>query len=376
MAQFLCTAPKSPFKSIKWRPVIILSVLSWGVAQAANYQNTVISLAPTYYYELNETSTDGGAIDTMGNATAPGVFNGVYGGGGPMVGNPGPLAVYGEISLEGLGGAQNLAHYSNNAGHITLGAGKLYASPAITVSLFLKAGTAQGGDRIFTNNVVDATKSFQIVTANNGLVLAVDPGNAGETAERTLYTEDNSEHDRRLIDPESGWFHIVASTEGSTGSERAANLKLWVNGIDRTENLQPDSTGWGTDTGMAKIGGRRSNPTDSTTHSGAQDEVAIWLDRVLTDDEVAKLWQSAISDKIVPLEFTNIENLEIEGVPSVTITWQSKPGKNYLISYSTDLEAWNEITDNHPSGGNSTSFTDSPISADSTRIFYRVQEVQ
>ncbi|MFT6498114.1 MAG: hypothetical protein ACJAT6_000238 [Akkermansiaceae bacterium] len=98
--------------------------------------------------------------------------------------------------------------------------------------------------------------------------------------------------------------------------------------------------------------------------------------RVLTDDEVAKLWQSAISDKIVPLEFTNIENLEIEGVPSVTITWQSKPEKNYLISYSTDLEAWNEITDNHPSGGNSTSFTDSPISADSTRIFYRVQEVQ
>tara|TARA_B110000881_G_scaffold221272_1_gene249816 strand:+ start:1508 stop:2560 length:1053 start_codon:yes stop_codon:yes gene_type:complete len=350
--------------------------LSWGVAQAANYQNTVISLAPTYYYELNETSTDGGAIDTMGNATAPGVFNGVYGGGGPMVGTPGPLAVYGEISLEGLGGAQNLAHYSNNAGHITLGAGKLYASPAITVSLFLKAGAAQGGDRIFTNNVVDATKSFQIVTANNGLVLAVDPGNTGETAERTLYTEDNSEHDRRLIDPESGWFHIVASTEGSTGSERAANLKLWVNGIDRTENLQPDSTGWGTDTEMAKIGGRRSNPTDSTTHSGAQDEVAIWLDRVLTDDEVAKLWQSAISDKIVPLEFTNIENLEIEGVPSVTITWQSKPEKNYLISYSTDLEAWNEITDNHPSGGNSTSFTDSPISADSTRIFYRVQEVQ
>ncbi|MFT6861845.1 MAG: hypothetical protein ACJAVK_000398 [Akkermansiaceae bacterium] len=376
MHDSLRASPKFPFQSMKWRPVLIVSVLSWSVAQAANYQNTVIRLAPTYYYELNETLTESGAIDTMGNAVAPGVFNGDYVGGGPMVGTPGPLVVYGDVSLAGLGGAENLAHSSNNAGHITLGDGNLYASPAITVSLFLKAGTAQGGDRIFTNNVVDATKSFQIVTANNGLVLAVDPGNSGEIAERTLYLEDNSEPDRRFIDPEAGWFHIVASTEGATGPERAANFKLWVNGIDRTANLQPDSTGWGTDTGMAKIGGRRATATDSTTHSGSQDEVAIWLNRVLTDDEVAELWQSAISEKIVPLKFTHIENLEIEGVPSVTVIWQSKPGKNYEIYSSTDLEIWNEITDNHPSGGDSTSFTDSPISEDSTRVFYRVQEVR
>ena len=41
----------------------------------------------------------------------------------------------------------------------------------------------------------------------------------------------------------------------------------------------------------AKIGGRRADPTDSTTHSGAQDEVAIWLNRTLTDEEALALYE-------------------------------------------------------------------------------------
>jgi hypothetical protein len=355
------------------RLAIAFGCFTSGIAQAGNYQDTVVGLAPTFYYELNETDTVGGAIDTMGNATAPGVFNGTYTN-GPMVGGPGALEVFGGVAVPGLGGEDNLAHYSNDQGHVTLGAGNLYASSSITVAFFFKAGPAQGGDRLFTNNITDPTKSFQVVTANNGLVLAVDPGNAGQGAERTLYREDNSEPDRRLIDSESGWFHVVASTQGATGTERAANFKLWINGVDRTENLQPDSTGWGTDTGLAKIGGRRADPTDSTTHSGAQDEVAIWVDRVLTDNEVAELWESAVFEKTVPLEFTDIETLEVGGVPSVKITWQSKPNRNYLVFYSRNLEDWEEITDNHPSEGALTSFTDSNLPDGATRLFYRVVE--
>lgn len=361
-------------KWLNWQ-CLLLFLFPSGSALAGNYQDTVVGLAPTFYYELNETSVEGGAIDTMGNAPAAGVFNGNYNG-GPMVGGPGPLEVFGGIPLIGLGGEGNLAHYSNNAGHVTLGAGNLYASSAITVSLFFKAGPAQGGDRLFTNNITDPLKSFQIVTANNGLVLAVDPGNVGELAERTLYAEDNSGPDRQLIDPEAGWFHVVASTQGKTGVERASNLRVWINGVDRTENLQPDSTGWGTDTGMAKIGGRRADPTDTTTHSGAQDEVAIWLNRVLTDEEVETLWQSAIAEKNVPLIITDIERLDVEDEPSVRITWQSKPETFYIVSYSTDLEVWNEITDSHPSDGDFTVYTDSPVSSDSPRIFYRVEEVE
>ncbi len=277
--------------------------------------------------------------------------------------------------MPGLGGEENLAHYSNNEGHITLGDGDLFGSTAITVAFFFKAGPAQGGDRLFTNNLGDATKSFQVNTANDGLVLSVDPAGAGAPAERTLFLEDNSEPDRRLINEESGWFHVVASTEGATGPERASNLKLWINGIDRTGNLQPNSTGWGVDTGMAKIGGRRSNAADSTTHSGAQDEVAIWLNRVLTDNEVAGLWESAITEKVVPLVFTEIVVSEDGGETSVTITWQSQPNRNYAIFSSPDMTGWQEITDNYESEGDSTSFTDDAVPAGASRIYYKVEAV-
>ena len=141
----------------------------------------------------------------------------------------------------------------------------------MTIALFIKAGQgAQGGDRVFTNNLEDPTKSFQMNIGNNGLVLAVDPNETGEFAERTLYLEDNSGHDRSFLQEASGWFHVIASTEGADGEERAANFRIWVNGVDRTENLMPDATGWGIDTDMAKIGGRKEDPRHTTTHSGGQ----------------------------------------------------------------------------------------------------------
>ena len=47
---------------------------------------------------------------------------------------------------------------------------------------------------------------------------------------------------------------------------------------------------------------RRDDPLDSTTHSGAQDEVAIWLDRVFTDEEALALYEAAISDTVTPAD--------------------------------------------------------------------------
>ena len=48
-------------------------------SNAANYQSTVIKLSPTYYYELNETTTEDGALDTMGNTPGKAEYNGDYG---------------------------------------------------------------------------------------------------------------------------------------------------------------------------------------------------------------------------------------------------------------------------------------------------------
>lgn len=343
-------------------------------AAAAAYQDAVTALNPTYYYQLNETSTTGGVIDTMGNA-APGSYNGDYVNGPPMVGGPGPAEAFGGLALPGVGGAANLAHYSNNAGHIILGPGEAYGSSAITVALFLKAGPAQGGDRVFTNNLADNTKSFQIVTANNGLVLAVDPNADGINAERTLYLEDNSGPDRRLIDSSAGWFHVVASTHGATGPERASNFRLWVNGVDRTGNLQPDVTGWGINTAFAKIGGRRDDPTDPTTHSGAQDEVAIWLNRALTDAEAVSLWAAATAVSTSAPTITDFVRNRTSG--DVTLTFLSVSGATYAVDRSSNLAAWTELTRTLQSAGSQTIYVDSSAEVHTAgRYFYRVRRVQ
>ena len=283
------------------------------VATAAPYQDAVKNLKPTFYYQLNEATTDNGVIDSMGNATAPGTYLGDYVNGPPAVGGEGPLEVFGGLAVPGVGGSENLAHYSNNAGHIILGDGPKYGANAMTVAFFMKAGPSQGGDRLFTNNLVDPTKSFQVDCGNNGLIVAVDQNATGVNAERTLYLEDNSTHDKRLIDPNAGWFHVVASTQGATGPERAANIKVWINGVDRTANLQPDVVGWGVATEFAKIGGRGADPTAPQTHSGAQDEMSIWLDRVLTGDEVQSLWQAARRTPLLSDNFNTPDTGSLDG---------------------------------------------------------------
>ena len=152
--------------------IILLGVCKTTSIYAANYQATVIKLEPTFYYELNETDTEGGAMDTMGNAPTPGVFNGNYGG-GPEVGGEGPLTVFSAddfegIPVPGLGGTDNLAHYSNNSGHVTLGDGNLYGSSSITVALFFKAGPAQGGDRYLLTIYQIQRKAFRLMWQTMG----------------------------------------------------------------------------------------------------------------------------------------------------------------------------------------------------------------
>ena len=300
--------------------IVATTFVSAALLEAGNYQDWVKSLEPAYYYELNETDPDGGVEDSMGNAPA-GSFNGDYDAGPAEVGVPGPdflleggawtmtqewPDIGNQIQIVGLGEG-NVAHASNNAGHINLGPQDIFGAPAMTVVMFAKGGgNAQGGDRMFTNNLADPTRSFQINVGNDGLVVSVDPN--FECAEpfpdncrhKSLFFPEeggdgfsNTGADRGLISPDNGWWHIIASTEGNTSEERAENIRLWLNGVDRTADMKPGTSGWGTDTAIAKIGGRRADPTDSTTHSGSQDEVAIWLGRALSDAEALSLYFAA-----------------------------------------------------------------------------------
>lgn len=306
------------------KSLVVLGLFAGSVFAAdTDYANAIKALSPTYYYELNESDVGGGAIDSMGNASEEGFYNGNYAPsfeeafeGEAIVGCEGPTIVndvttleedpefvnefgYAPIPLPGVGEG-NLAHCSYDAGHIELGPNDEFAASDITVSMFFRHQGVGGttGERLFTNNRTDAATSFQVNVGGEGLVIGVNPNAGGETAERTLWNSnvvDNPDgaFDRALINDNYGWFHLVASTHGAP-SERAENIRVWINGSDRTEDLVVTEWGWGVDTDIAKIGGRREDGADSTTHSGAQDEVAIWLDRVLTDEEVASIWQAAV----------------------------------------------------------------------------------
>src|SRR5690606_37656069 len=112
-----------------------------------------------------------------------------------------------------------------------------------------RGGPADGGDRVFTNNVTDPLTSFQIVVGNDGLVVSTNPTveclDEIECGHRSLFLPgegvefSNQGADRGLNSDANGWWHIVASTHGTTALERTENIRLWLNGVDRTEDMLP-----------------------------------------------------------------------------------------------------------------------------------------
>ena len=126
--------------------LIVGGILSATATAGTPYEDAVISLTPNYYYQLNEPDHTGGAVDTMGNG-ATGSYNGDYdrefedappfpeaGCAGPQFTNYGKdgdgaadEGEYFEQAVPGVGGLKNLAHCSNNVGHVVLGPGTDWA---------------------------------------------------------------------------------------------------------------------------------------------------------------------------------------------------------------------------------------------------------
>lgn len=82
--------------------------------------------------------------------------------------------------------------------------------------------------------------------------------------------------------------------------------------------------------------------------------------------------QFTMSGTSAPLQ---ISSITYPGGTSATITWNSRSGKTYRVERSANLQApWEELTNNTPSGGETTSFSDNTLALDTTRMFYRVIE--
>ncbi|MDB4408750.1 sulfatase-like hydrolase/transferase [Akkermansiaceae bacterium] len=81
------------------------------------------------------------------------------------------------------------------------------------------------------------------------------------------------------------------------------------------------------------------------------------------------------------LEITSLEVQLGVADPTYTVTWNSIPNRDYLLSYSTDLEVWEEVDDSISSGGVTTSYAyelrPSFIGLiDAPALFYRVELVE
>lgn len=70
-----------------------------------------------------------------------------------------------------------------------------------------------------------------------------------------------------------------------------------------------------------------------------------------------------------------VTNVEVDAAGgAVTLTWNSRPNRTYLIQSTQNLTSWDEVTDGHASDGDSTSYTDETGFPESGYRYYRVME--
>ena len=75
-----------------------------------------------------------------------------------------------------------------------------------------------------------------------------------------------------------------------------------------------------------------------------------------------------------PFKITDIDVTEGAESSSVTLIWQSRPGRTYAVFTSEDLQVWTELNDSVDSGGDQTTFIEEAISVKETSRYYRVED--
>lgn len=63
------------------------------------------------------------------------------------------------------------------------------------------------------------------------------------------------------------------------------------------------------------------------------------------------------------------------GADSTTITWPTRPGRNYAVDASDDLVEWDELDDGVTADSDATSYTETDVQAPGGRRFYRVRRL-
>ena len=169
------------------------------------------------------------------------------------------------------------------------------------------------------------------------------------------------------------WTHLAISYDSATDTKT-----LYIDGaVAATDNVPQSGP-----TQYAVNGTLESE--DLHIGAGQDDGLNFWFDGRIDD---VGLFRVALSEEDIASIMTNgvasytglatplaITDLTIDsGTGNVTITFNSTNGASYIIERSNSLDGdWFELTDDHESEGEVTTYTDTTVPPGSDKLFYRV----
>ncbi|MFN0126693.1 MAG: LamG-like jellyroll fold domain-containing protein [Verrucomicrobiales bacterium] len=169
-------------------------------------------------------------------------------------------------------------------------------------------------------------------------------------------------NDTTMSVPRDTWSHVAF-----VGNAAEEIITAWLNGE------QVGSAPYVTVTptiGAMNFGNFSTGDQSSLQYSGFIDDAMIHT--VAVDQAYLRARTALIFGPAVALQFTNIQfNRDLY---QVTLTWTSRPGRTYLLEFTTDLVKWFALEDSLPSGGESTSFVDDTIIPGTPLRIYRASE--
>ena len=171
------------------------------------------------------------------------------------------------------------------------------------------------------------------------------------------------------------WTHLAITYDSTTDTKT-----IYVNGVESATDTVPQSGATqyspnGTvETEMLHIGGG-GDAGDEFSFAGNIDDVGLF--RVaLPEEDIALIMANGIAGFTGVSQSPEITDIVLNPENgNVTITFTSINGAEYIVERSDDLENWFELTDNHESEGETTTFLDTTVPNGTTKIFYRVQRL-
>ena len=336
---------------------LLLSLLA-NTCWAGNYEDAVLALEPTHYFQLNEiletepivdlgsdpivATHEGDFLDSSEPIDPPLVFDDMLG----QIGYPlSPLQTTDPfVNKDGIPflgfDDDNRGIFNNGAAAVNLGPGRDMADPTMTVAMFFRVPcnpdvpgeectggpASQGGERIWSNNFPSSDTGGETFLDDAGhlqvdlgiganLVVSID-----ERFSEPLMSNFQVAHGD-LVVKDNNWHHLVVSRNG----DELENIILVVDGEEITQDRWVDSTdSWGiTSPFDAKIGTRTTAPHPHT-FNGWTDETAVWLGRQLTVEEAQGLYAAALegpNDAFLCGDFDLDEDVDAADRTIQTVGW-------------------------------------------------------